>query len=94
MSAEQERDPRITELRKQISDVDRHIVELVNKRLGLVARIKTYKESKGIGFIDPDREQWMRRYLHRTNGGPLSADGLDELFRELLDLTKREVSDR
>jgi chorismate mutase len=87
-----ERDPKITDLRQQISDVDRHIVELVNKRLRLVAKIKDYKESKGIGFVDHDREQWMRRFLHRTNKGPLSADGLDELFRELLDLTKREVS--
>ena len=92
MSTEQAPDPMITQLRREVSDLDRAIVELVNKRLRLVARLKAYKESRGIAFVDHDREQWMRRFLHRTNSGPLSADGLDELFRELLDLTKREVS--
>lgn len=87
-------DPVITRLRREVSEVDRAIVELVNKRLRLVARLKAHKEQQGIDFVDPDREQWMQRFLHRTNGGPLSADGLDELFRELLDLTKREVSGR
>ena len=87
-------DPRITRLREQISDTDRAIVELVNTRLGLVAKLKDYKESRGIGFVDPEREQWMLTYLHRANRGPLSANGLDELFRWLLDLTKREVAGR
>ncbi len=85
-------DPRITKLREQISDADRTIVELVNKRLKLVAAIKDHKAARGIGFIDPDREQWMLTYLHRANRGPLSAAGLDELFGEILDLTKREVT--
>jgi chorismate mutase/prephenate dehydratase len=94
MDTESTPDPMITQLRREISEIDRAIVELVNKRLRLVARLKDYKESKGIGFVDPDREQWMQRFLHRSNGGPLSADGLDELFRELLDLTKRELAGR
>jgi chorismate mutase len=85
-------DPRITNLREQISDTDRAIVELVNKRLKLVAAIKDYKAGKGISFIDPDREQWMLTYLRRANRGPLSAAGLDELVGEILDLTKREVA--
>ena len=34
----------------------------------------------------------MRKYLHWANRGPLSAAGLDELFQEILDLTKREVA--
>lgn len=91
MTADSSNDPRITQLREQISDTDRAIVELVNKRLKLVATIKDYKAGRGIGFVDPDREQWMLTYLHRANRGPLSAAGLDELFGEILDLTKREV---
>lgn len=92
VNAETQKDPRITQLREQISDADRALVELVNTRLRLVAAIKEHKESKGIEFVDPEREQWMLTYLHRANRGPLSAHGLDELFQELLDLTKREVA--
>ena len=64
----------------------------MNARLRLVARLKRYKESRGIEFVDLQREEWMLNYLLRANRGPLSADGLRELFTEVLDLTKREVA--
>jgi hypothetical protein len=34
----------------------------------------------------------MLQYLQRANRGPLSGEGLQELFEGVLDLTKREVS--
>jgi chorismate mutase len=86
-----EQDPFIRQLREQISDTDRSIVEAINARLKLVARLKSYKESRGISFRDPEREEWMLQYLSRANRGPLSPEGLREIFEELLDLTKREV---
>jgi chorismate mutase len=84
-------DPLIKQLRQQISDTDRSIVDAFNARLRLVARLKGYKESRGIDFLDPEREEWMLQYLTRANRGPLSQHGLKELFEEILDLTKREV---
>ena len=84
-------DPLIKQLRQQISDTDRSIVDAFNARLRLVARLKGYKESRGMDFVDPEREEWMLQYLTRANRGPLSHDGLQELFEEILDLTKREV---
>lgn len=84
-------DPLIKQLRQQISDTDRSLVDAFNARLRLVARLKSYKESRGIDFLDPEREEWMLQYLSRANRGPLSHDGLKELFEEILDLTKREV---
>ena len=91
MSAEQNNDPLIRQLREQISDADRTIIEAVNVRLKLVSRLKEYKESRGMSFVDPEREEWMLSYLTRANRGPLSAAGLQEIFSEVLDLTKREV---
>ena len=91
MSAEQNNDPLIRQLREQISDADRTIIEAVNVRLKLVSRLKDYKESRGMSFVDPEREEWMLNYLTRANRGPLSAEGLQEIFGEVLDLTKREV---
>jgi chorismate mutase len=89
--AEQNDDPLIRQLREQISDADRTIVEAVNARLKLVAKLKAYKESRGLSFVDPEREEWMLSYLSRANRGPLSGEGLNEIFGEILDLTKREV---
>lgn len=84
-------DPLIKQLRQQISDTDRSIVDAFNARLRLVARLKDYKESRGMDFVDPEREEWMLQYLTRANRGPLSGEGLKELFEEILGLTKREV---
>jgi chorismate mutase len=85
-------DPQIRRLREQISDSDRALVDALNTRLKLVGRLKRYKESRGIEFVDLEREEWMLNYLLRANRGPLSAEGLRELFTEILDLTKREVA--
>jgi chorismate mutase len=85
-------DPVIKQFREQISDTDRAIVEAMNKRLTLVAQVKAYKESRGLGFVDPEREEWMLQYLTRANRGPLSSKGLRELFEKILDLSKREVT--
>ena len=87
-------DPVIRQFREQISDTDLAIVSAVNRRLRLVTQVKAYKESRGLGFLDPEREEWMLQYLTRANQGPLSTEGLRELFGTILDLTKREVSDR
>jgi chorismate mutase len=85
-------DPFVKDVRREISDLDSALVELVNKRLRLVAKLKRYKEEHGIGFVDLAREEWMLRYLQRANRGPLSPCGLAELYHELLDLMKREVA--
>lgn len=91
MSAEGN-DPLIRLLRDEISDNDRKLVEAVNARLRLVARLKRVKDERGLGFVDVAREEWMLQYLSRANRGPLSAEGLREFYAELLELTKREVT--
>ena len=84
-------DPIIRRFREQISDNDRQIVEAINRRLQLVTRLKAYKESRGLDFLDSAREEWILRFLARANGGPLLAEGLREIYTEILDLTKREL---
>jgi chorismate mutase len=87
-------DPLIRALREQISDADRSILAAFNSRLELVARIKSRKAELGIGFVDPDQERRLLDGLSRANGGPLSDEGLRELFGKILDLTKREIGRR
>jgi chorismate mutase len=67
-------------------------VEAINVRLRLVRQLKNYKESRGLDFVDPEREEWMLRDVTRANRGPLSPQGLEEVYTAILDLTKREVS--
>jgi chorismate mutase len=87
-------DPVVRDFRAQISDADAAILEAVNKRLELVGRLREYKESQGYPFVDRKREAALLEELARTNPGPLSPDGLRQLYACLLGLTKREVSGR
>jgi chorismate mutase len=83
-------DPFVRKLREQISDNDRALVAAINKRLQLVGRLKSYKESRGFDFVDTQREELMLQDLLRANRGPLTAQGLTALYAEVLALTKRE----
>jgi chorismate mutase len=85
-------DPVIRQLREQISDNDRAIVRALNRRLELVQKIKRYKESRGLEFVDRSREEWMLQDLARANRGPLSAEGLRGIFAEIFELTKDEAA--
>jgi chorismate mutase/prephenate dehydratase len=85
-------DPVVRELREEISELDRALIDTVNTRLELVARLKRYKAMQGIPFVDPERERELLDELASANRGPLSNEGLREFVCELLDLTKREVS--
>jgi 3-deoxy-7-phosphoheptulonate synthase len=85
-------DPFISRLREEISDNDRTIVDAINARLELVARMRSYKDSRGIEFQDRDREAALLDDLQQANGGPLSHEGLTEIVLTLLELTKRELA--
>lgn len=85
-------DPFVLELREQISDVDRSIIEAINARLELVARLKSYKTSRGYEFVDLAREEWQLECQSRANRGPLSQEGLRAIYSQILDLTKQEVA--
>jgi chorismate mutase len=84
-------DPLIAELRERITAADRAILAGVNRRLELVEQLKEHKESVGVAFVDPERERRLIEELRAENRGPLSDEGVEQLFRELLALTKREL---
>lgn len=87
-------DPVVRQYREQISDNDLRIVEALNKRIQLVEKLKGYKETQGMEFFDPRQEDWVLTYLTRSNRGPLTADGLREIFTVILDVVKREAAAR
>jgi chorismate mutase len=87
-------DPVIKQLRDQISDNDLKIIDGINKRLKLVGQLWEYKRSKGLEVYAPGQEEWLLTFASRANKGPLTPDGLREIYRELLDLTKRELDGR
>ena len=84
-------DPVVRELREQIAATDSELVETVNRRLELVRRLKEHKDAQGFDFVDRAQEARLLDRLAEENPGPLSEESLRELYRTLLELTKREA---
>jgi chorismate mutase len=84
-------DPVVMQFRDQISDNDLKIIDAINKRIKLVAQLREYKVANGIAFVDPEREQWMLTFVSRANNGPISGEGLREIYDHIVSLTKAEV---
>ena len=90
---EQSSDPRVQALREQITRADRAILDQLNARLRLVAEIRAYKAQRGYSFVDQNRERELLDELSAANPGPLSDDGLREVYAAILALMKRETAD-
>ena len=82
---------RLEQLRALIAENDRASVQLLNRRLELVAEIWREKDKSGLTHADPERERLLLQQLAETNDGPLSQEGLAFFHGVLLSLTKQEL---
>ena len=90
--AEASTDPVVRNYREKISDNDLKILEALNKRVQLVKSLKDYKDAHGISFYDAAQEDWVVTYLSRANRGPLSNEGLREIYALILEKVKSEAA--
>jgi prephenate dehydrogenase len=79
-------------LRSEISELDGRLLELLNRRLELVAAVREYTDSAGERWIDPEREAELLQALVAANPGPLSERGVTSIFSAVLDVLKQEVA--
>jgi chorismate mutase/prephenate dehydratase len=71
-------------LRLQIDELDRQIVELLNKRAGVVVQIGKVKQQNKTPIYQPDREKDVLEKVRKLNQGPLSNRCLEAVYRELI----------
>jgi prephenate dehydrogenase len=79
-------------LRTEITELDRRLLELLNRRLELVAVVRDVKDAAGDRWIDPEREAELLQALVASNTGPLSERGVTSIFSAVLDVLKQEVA--
>jgi prephenate dehydrogenase len=79
-------------LRTEISELDGRLLELLNRRLELVASVRGVKDAAGERWIDPEREAELLQALVAANPGPLSERGVRSIFSAVLDVLKEEVA--
>jgi chorismate mutase len=94
MSTDAARDTVVEGYRERISAVDREILDAVNRRVALVRELHAHKRERGYPMRDPGRERAMIGSLAEANGGPLSAEGLERLYRLLVEVCTEEAARR
>src|SRR5258705_8501156 len=78
-------------LRKEIGQLDRAVLETLNRRLELVRRVNAHKKETGTPLIDAEREAELLRELSAANAGPLSERAVQTMFAAVLDVMKQEL---
>ncbi|MCB1723405.1 MAG: prephenate dehydratase [Gammaproteobacteria bacterium] len=79
-------DEHLAAIRDQIDAIDEQIQDLLNARARAaqeVARIKLSSDPNAV-FYRPEREAQILREVKRRNVGPLSAEAMARLFREVM----------
>jgi chorismate mutase-like protein len=74
----------LDELRKIIDQIDEKIVQLLNERCKIAGKVGVWKIENGHPIFVPEREKLLFKKLQKLNPGPLSADSLTNIYREII----------
>jgi chorismate mutase len=79
----------ISELRKQIDDLDRRLVDLLSRRAQAAHEIGKLKRVAGMPIYEPDREQTVFENVRRANPGPLRDHELFSIYQRIMDIMRQ-----
>ena len=74
----------ISALRLTIDEIDEKIMDLINRRLLLAQQIGSVKKQGGIQITDRQREKEIMNRLLEKNNGPVSDNGLCNIFEAII----------
>ena len=75
---------KLQQLRSKIDELDTKLVRLLNERTKLVLEIGKLKLDAGEEIYSPDREDAVLRRIVEKGDGPLPADSLRAIYREVM----------
>lgn len=74
----------LDEFRSRINALDEQILKLLNQRAEAALRIGELKRRQDLPYFVPEREAEIVRRLLSLNSGPLPAEGVKAVWREIL----------
>lgn len=92
MPEENEAFQQIEKHRNQIDELDRQIVDLLNKRAGHSLVIRGLKPDAKMGLYDARREEQIFEKIDACNDGPLFNENLREIYTTILKVMKETPS--
>jgi chorismate mutase len=75
----------LAESRAKIDELDRQLVELLNRRTRIVEDIGRAKEAASLPIYEPNREDDVYRNVFSHNRGPLTTEALRGIYERIID---------
>jgi chorismate mutase / prephenate dehydratase len=82
--AEAPHNPELLALRDRIDAVDREVLAALNRRAALAKAVGELKKNEGSVVFRPEREAQVIDGLKAQNTGPLAADSIAPIWREIM----------
>ncbi|RVT53956.1 prephenate dehydratase [Rubrivivax albus] len=76
--------PSLATLRERIDATDAELLALLNRRAALAQEVGELKKREGSVVFRPEREAQVIDNLKRRNAGPLKADNIAPIWREIM----------
>ena len=83
-SSTADRPPTLAALRREIDQIDRRLVTLLNQRAALAKQVGELKGQNGDAVYAPQREEEVLAHIGERSAGPLADESLRTIFRELI----------
>jgi len=75
----------LSDWRRQIDEIDRKLVELLNQRSRCALEIGKIKQAENLPLYQPEREREVLENAERVNAGPLTDAAIRRLFERIID---------
>ena len=75
----------LSDWRRQIDEIDRKLVELLNQRSRCALEIGKLKQAENLPLYQPEREREVLENAERVNPGPLTDAAIRRLFERIID---------
>jgi len=79
----------IAEWRKQIDEVDKQIIRLLNERARAAQEIGKLKRNTAMPIYEPDRERVIYENVRRENKGPLPDLEVKHIYERIIDVMRK-----
>ena len=79
--------------RKQIDEIDRKLIDLLNQRARAAREIGKLKQNTNLPIYEPDRERDILEHVRELNSGPISHADLVSVFEKIIGIMRRMQQD-